>query len=325
MIIAQAPFRVSLLGGGSDFPEHFIQNGGAVVGGSINRYCFVSVRTRPQSFGTTFRVRYSQVDEGSSPSDISHPAVRQLLEHLEIVHPLDLNHSSDLPSRSGIGSSSAFLAATYAALQPEALDALSPYELATLLSDMERGPLSEICGLQDSIFTVFGGVNLIEFSASGFEVTPSRASRAYLQDIADHCFLIYLGNERLSSTKQQGLVQGMSVSATALDELASMARATFHDLNAESLDPQGLGERLDIGWELKKKTSPDATSQAINELHDELSRLGAWGGKVLGAGGGGFYLAIAPDETRQRFEESSPNTVTCNFRWDFQGLTVQGE
>ena len=112
MIVAQAPFRVSLLGGGSDFPEHFKEHGGAVVGGSINRYCFVTVRARPQSFGTNFRVRYSKVDEATDAFGIDHPAVRQLLQNFQIDYPLDLNHSSDMPARSGIGSSSAFLAAT---------------------------------------------------------------------------------------------------------------------------------------------------------------------------------------------------------------------
>lgn len=323
MIIAQAPFRVSLFGGGTDFPEHFRENGGAVVGGSIDRYCFVSVRPRPQSFGTTFRVRYSQVDEGSSASDIAHPAVRHLLRHLDVVNPLDLNHSSDLPSRSGIGSSSAFLAATYAALSPQACHNLSPYEVANFISEVERGPLSEICGMQDAIFTVFGGFNLIEFSAAGFVVTPSRATRSYLQEIADHCFLIYLGNERISSHTQQELLQGMSSVTTELDELAQMAKETFGEINAEVIEPPVLGERLTRGWELKKRTSPAATTPDVDQLHDELRRLGGWGGKILGAGGGGFYLALASPSTRKRFEESHPSAVTCSFRWDFNGLTVR--
>lgn len=323
VIIAKAPFRVSLFGGGSDFPEHFIPNGGAVVGGTIDRYCFVSVRTRPQSFGTKFRVRYSQVDEGSNAAEITHPAVSHLLKHLGIDYPLDLNHSSDLPSRSGIGSSSAFLAAAYAALTPEALEKLSPYEISALLSNIERGPLSETCGMQDSIFSVFGGVNLIEFADTGFVVTRSRASRAYMQHLASHCFLVYLGNERLSSTRQMGLVQGMADSEPELNELARMARETFGEINDEILEPRDLGKRLAHGWNLKKKTSPAATNPAVDELHNLLGRIGAWGGKVLGAGGGGFYLAIASDSTRRKFEDAYPSTVTCSFNWEFDGLTIR--
>lgn len=323
MIIAQAPFRVSLLGGGSDFPEHFRQHGGAVLGGSIDRFCFITVRHRPQSFGTTFRVRYSTVDEGSNPEDIHHPAVRHLLQHLHIRQPLDLNHSSDLPSRSGIGSSSAFLAAAYGGLSPQSADSLSPYELSSLLSDMERGPLSEICGVQDVIFAVFGGVNLIEFTNGGFEVFPSKASRAYLKDLSDHCFLVYLGNERLSSTQQLGLLRGLPSSTTELNEMAQMAREMFGEMNLQQLDPPRLGNWLSLGWSLKKRTSPGATSQVIDQLDEELRQLGAWGGKILGAGGGGFYLAVAPHDTRKRFEELHSDVVTCSFGWDFRGLQVR--
>jgi len=323
VIVAQAPFRVSLLGGGSDFPEHFTQYGGAVVGGSINRYCFVSVRTRPQSFGTTYRVRYSRVDEGSLAQDISHPAVRYLLQHFEIDNPLDLNHSSDLPSRSGIGSSSAFLAAAYAGLSPSSVAQLSPYEIAGILTDIERQQLHETCGMQDAIFSVFGGVNLIEFSDDGFVVQPSTASRAYLNDLASHCFLVYLGNERLSSTQQRELVRNLPAARNILGELAQMARETFAEINAQTLEPKHLGDRVNLGWELKKTSSPRASSEEIEQLHEELRRFGAWGGKILGAGGSGFYLSVAPKSVRKAFEDSHANTVICDFQWDFGGLNVK--
>lgn len=323
MIVSQAPFRVSLLGGGSDFPEHFIENGGAVFGGSINRYCFVSVRPRPQSFGTNFRIRYSQVDEGNHPHDISHPAVRYLLDHFEIAYPLDLNHSSDLPARSGIGSSSAFLAATYAGLSPKALINQSSFEIASKLSDIERNGLSEICGLQDTIFTVFGGVNLIEFSSDGFNIHQSRASRSYLSDLADHCFLIYLGNERVSSVQQVDLVNNMDRSAQLLNELAVAAREAFAQVDREQMAPSDLGQWLQHGWELKKSSSPTATTKEADELNDELIRLGAWGGKLLGAGGGGFFLAIASRGVRRRFEELHPDQLTCSFSWEYEGLTIR--
>jgi D-glycero-alpha-D-manno-heptose-7-phosphate kinase len=323
VIVAQAPFRVSLFGGGSDFPEHFNEHGGAVVGGSINRFCFVTVRARPQSFGTKFRVRYSKVDEATDALGVDHPVVRQLLQDFQIDYPLDLNHSSDLPARSGIGSSSAFLAAVYAGLSPQSVSRLSPYELSNELSRIERGQLMETCGLQDSIFAVFGGFNLIEFSNAGFLVRQSIASRAYLNTLANHCFLIYLGNERLSSSQQQGLLRRIPQSNTVLTELAQIARETFGEINREVLEPQNLGARISAGWELKKESSPSATTKDIDALHDELKRLGAWGGKILGAGGGGFYLAVASSDVRRRFEELHSDTVTCGFEWDFSGLTVR--
>ena len=191
------------------------------------------------------------------------------------------------------------------------------------MSEIERGQLEETCGLQDSIFAVFGGFNLVEFTNAGFLVHQSIASRTYLRTLASHCFLVYLGNDRLSSAQQQGLLRDMPQSSTVLNELAQMARETFGEINREVLEPRNLGARVSEGWELKKRSSPNATTEGVNALHEELERLGAWGGKILGAGGGGFYLAVADSAVRRRFEELHPDTVTCDFEWEFNGLTVR--
>ena len=325
MIISRTPFRVSLFGGGTDYPGWFHEHGGAVLGTAIDKYCYISCRYLPPFFSHRSRIVYAKVENVASNAEIEHPAVRGVLQYLQMDDGLEIHHDGDLPARSGLGSSSSFTVGLLQTLH--ALKGMMPtkMQLATSAIHVEQEILKEHVGCQDQIIAAFGGLLRIDFSAQAgngtFHVTPVIMHRQRLQELQDHLLLYFTGFSRIASeiAKEQTARtwenrQALSVMQQMVDE--AMTIVTGHGpLTA-------LGELLHESWMLKRNLSAKVSSAAIDEIYEAARRAGAVGGKLLGAGGGGFMLLFAPPAAHPRVRERLKTLLHVPFRFESSGSQI---
>lgn len=323
MWISKTPFRVSLFGGGSDYPIHFKKHGGACLNLAINKYCYITYRTLTQSFGPNFRVRYSNSESSESIEGISHPAVKALLTHYKIENPTEINHSSDLPAKTGIGSSSSFVVGLTSILQSIKNEKLSKFELAKKAIHIEQHVIKESVGLQDSIISTYGGINLIEIKQDGaFKVNEVTASKDYLEFITSNLLLVKVGQQRVASNIVPEQLKNMSEKHSDLNLLSEMARTYASKFNDESLDLNDLGRALNDAWRIKVNQSNAISNEEINNFYSIAMKNGALGGKLCGAGSGGFFLLVVPTNTQSAFRSKFPDSLIVNFKVDFEGNKI---
>lgn len=299
MIITRTPLRVSFFGGGTDFPEYFSKHGGAVLSAAINRYCYVNASKFPSRlFDYAIRLSYSRGELVKSVADIQHPVFRACLQHLGIESDVELHVISDLPAFTGLGSSSAFTVSLLHALHVFRGDRVTPSALAREAIHIEREVLQECVGCQDQVIAAHGGFCFIEFS--GVEeprVTNVRISIDNLARLQEHTLLVFTNIKRRAQDIEQTKLGDLAKNETALKAMRSHTREALHLLEARTpLDVAALGRLLDDAWQRKKSLSESVSNPAIDALYDHARRLGAFGGKLLGAGGGGFFLFLAPPE-----------------------------
>lgn len=319
MILVRAPMRVSLFGGGSDHPEHFLTHGGAVLGMAIDKYVYVGVkRMPPGQIGVggvpiRYRVQYSHVDDCVRADDVQHPAVRAALRYLAalgIDEPTEFHCFADLPGRSGLGGSSSFAVGLLRALQAHYRLACDGAEsLAREALSFERHLIQEAGGFQDQIFAALGGIQHIRFGA-GTEITPVTMVPERLQELERSLVLVYTGAMRdghAMAAKQIDRVadnERLLAQLTDLTDVAATAMRTGVNLHY-------IGSALDSAWRIKRRLHQDISSLEIDRLYSRGLSLGALGGKLCGAGGGGFMLFWVPVTERERFErEIGMPTVT---------------
>lgn len=310
MILTATPYRVSLFGGGTDYPEWFEENGGAVLGMAINHYCYIAAKPLPLLYGDVrYRVVYSRVEDRKAISEIEHPAVRGVLTHLGWDRPLELVHMGDLPARTGLGSSSAFTVGLLNALRTLSDTRRGFYLLAEEAIHVERDVIGEAVGCQDQIFAAFGGLNFIRFARDGWSVESlsDRLSEGRLRELEDSLVLVYTGHTRnahemaAEQLEEQRRNQGATVEGAfctprfALGLMEQQAHDARELLLDEGRPLAELGPMLHAAWRLKRGLSNGLTLVEIDALYEHGLRCGATGGKLLGAGGGGFVLFYAPD------------------------------
>lgn len=302
MIIARTPLRISFLGGGSDYLEHFKENGGAVLGTAIDKYAYISAAPYLQAFhGFKYKLSYSSVEVVNSINEIKHPLIR---ESIRLACPnleLELHYIADLPARTGLGSSSSFLVAMLQALHGLQSNFVSAKQLADEAIDIERNILKEAGGYQDQIMAAYGGINLVEFSGNGkysIHQLPISPERRNMMD--QHCLILYTGIHRnsfeISMPQLQLTNEGKN--AEPLNALVKLAREGADFLASDKPIAQ-FGEFLNQGWTLKKQLG-DITLPEIDEAYSQALEHGAIGGKLLGAGKGGFILLWAAPENHSR-------------------------
>lgn len=325
MLVSKTPFRVSLFGGGSDYFQHFSENGGAVLAGAINKYCYITYRNLIQDFGAKYRIRYTFSEAATSIDGIEHPAVRGILKHYEINVPTEINHSADLPARSGVGSSSSFVVGLNSILASTKGGLLEPLMSASQAIYLEQNVIRENVGYQDAITPAFGGLNLIEFhkQSDKFTVLPVTSDSQYLEYIGKSLLLVKVGNSRLASDIASVQVKSIGLHIADLNELADMARTVYKQLCDASLTISQLGAMLHHSWEIKKLQSPLITTPLIDEFYSRALSLGAFGGKLCGAGSAGFFLLVADIQTIPRIESEFRELGVVHFNWDFLGNQVK--
>jgi len=310
MIITRTPFRVSLFGGGSDHPEWFSENRGRVLSFTIDKYCYVIVRELPRIFSHNFKISYSEVEVPNKVDDIKHPVVRESIRKYANEMRLELQHTSDLPARSGVGSSSAFTVGVINALLAMQSKTCSPSKLADLAINLEKEVLKESVGWQDQIACALGGINVIEFDIDmSWTAKPIQISDGYRESIESRSILIYTGIERFSSDISQYFLEELEKKSELIREVMDMAHRCSELLQYEgNLDE--IGHLLDESWKLKKLLNPHTSNPMIDKWYSLAIDAGALGGKILGAGGGGFFLfwlkENGADEFLAKFKLGTP-------------------
>ncbi len=325
MLVSKTPFRVSLFGGGSDYYQHFNAHGGAVLAGAINKYCYITYRNLVQDFGAKYRIRYTFSEAATSIDGIDHPAVRGLLKYYEVLQPTEINHSADLPARSGVGSSSSFVVGLNSILASLHSQPKTPLESAMQAIHVEQNVIKENVGYQDAITPIFGGLNLIEFQKNSdtFTVSSVTAGSEYLNSIANSLLLVKVGGSRLASNIAEVQISSISQHSSDLNELAELARTFYKKLCETSLSISELGVALDHAWQIKKLQSPLITNTTIDEFYERAISLGAYGGKLCGAGSAGFFLLVANPNGIHKIKEEFRDLGVVNFSWDFFGNQVK--
>jgi D-glycero-alpha-D-manno-heptose-7-phosphate kinase len=323
MIISRTPFRISFFGGGTDYPEWYSEHGGAVLATTIDKYCYISVRELPPFFDHRFRVVYSIVENVQEIREIQHPAVRGVLEWLEVGKGLEIHHDGDLPARSGLGSSSAFTVGLINAVH--ALDGrhVSKDMLAGEAIHVEQCVLKEHVGLQDQISTAFGGFNHITIAQNGtYNVAPIVLPSERLAALQSHLLLIFTGISRRADEVAQTVVGNMKNKARDIRSMHEMVNQAIDILASSTTDVLEFGRLLKEAWALKRSLSERVTNSTVDNMLETATRAGAVGGKLLGAGGGGFMLLFARPEDHGRIRSALSKLVTVPFTFDMSGSRI---
>ncbi len=323
MIISRTPFRVSLFGGGTDHPAWFREHGGAVLGLAIDKYCYISVRRLPPFFEHRSRIAYSRIEMVRDVSEIQHPAVRGVLNYLNISDGLEIHHDADLPARSGMGSSSSFTVGLLNALN--ALDSrmTQKRDLAAKAIFIEQEVLKEKVGCQDQIWAAYGGLNKIDFFPDGnFAVNPMILSRDRLAEFVRSIMLVFTGFSRFSSDFAENQLSNLGNRKPQLRAMRAMVE-TAVDILADQRTPlRELGDLLHESWQLKRQLADNVSNDRIDDIYDAARAAGAVGGKLLGAGGGGFMMFFVEAEQQDKVRERLKNLIHVPVGLDNEGSKI---
>ncbi len=319
MVITQAPFRMSFFGGGTDFPAFYQEHGGKVISTSINKYCYVHIRHLPPFFEYNNEITYSKRERVLSVEEIEHPAIREAMKFLD-MRELTLTYDADLPARSGLGTSSSFAVAMllgFYALKGKYVD---KKRLAEEAIHLERELCGESGGVQDQIAASYGGLNKITFSKDGFEVNPIVISNERKERLNENLMLFFTGFSRFSFTIQQEHEKAIHSKERQLLEMLSLVDRAEEILTGGDLDE--FGRLLDHTWQLKRGVNSAVSTDAIDQAYSAARKAGALGGKLLGAGGGGFLLLYVRPEKQASVRRALHDLKEIPFRFENGGARI---
>ena len=319
MIIAQVPFRMSFFGGGTDFPAFYNEHGGRVISTSIDKYCYVSVRHLPPFFDYKNNITYSARESTKTVEEIQHPAIREAMKFLD-MHDLSLSYDADLPARSGLGSSSSFAVAllmSFYALKGKYVD---KRQLAKEAIYLERVLCAESGGEQDQIAAAYGGFNKIEFRNSDFQVNPVIISSERKRMLNDRLMMFFTGFSRYSFSIQEANEKAIPKKQKELMEMLSLVDQAESILNRGDLDE--FGRLLDHTWQLKRGLTSKVSTDEIDRIYTTAKVAGALGGKLLGAGGGGFLLLYVRPEHQPAVRKALSHLKEIPFRFEDGGARI---
>ena len=324
MIISRTPFRVSFFGGGTDYPDWFREHGGgAVLSTTIDKYCYISVRELPPFFEHRFRIVYSTVENVKEVDEIRHPAVRGVLTRLGVTKGLEIHHDGDLPARSGLGSSSAFTVGLIGAVHALEGRYATKEMLANEAIHVEQCVLREAVGVQDQISTAFGGFNHITLRPDGtYQVDPMVLSRERLQLLQDHLVLVFTGVSRIAADIAQAQLDNLKHRQAELQAVRQMVDEAIAVLSSPTTDLVEFGRLLHQAWMIKRTLSARVSSPVVDEVYETARRGGAVGGKLLGAGGGGFMLLFVRPEDKPRLAAALPSHIMVPVKFESSGTRI---
>jgi len=322
MIITRTPFRISFFGGGTDFPAFYREHGGAVLSTTINKYCYIITRELPPFFDYKYRIRYTKREETNSIAAIQHPVVKEVLRQMQLPYGIEMVHTSDIPAMSGIGSSSAFTVGFLQGIQALAGKMTSKRQLANWAIDIEQNKLHENVGSQDQIAVAFGGCNRIDFHTDGsYFVNPITIAPARLQQLQQACLLFFTGFTRNSSTIQSTLLKRLRQNTSALLEIRALVDEACELLNSDQ-DINNFGRLMDQSWQLKRHLSNSVSNENIDTWYARAKKAGALGGKILGAGGGGFLLIFAEPGAHSAIQQALNDLLHVPFAFESTGSHI---
>ena len=321
MIISKTPYRISFFGGGTDYPQWYLKNNGQVVSTSINKYIYITCRYLPKFFDHKYRIIWSRIELVNSLNDINHPSIREVLKFLKIKDGLEIHYDGDLPSRSGIGSSSSFTVGLLNALYALKKKKISKKMIALKSIHVEQNILKEVVGSQDQIASSYGGLNHIKFYNNGsFKVHKLNISEMRKKKLEKNLLLFFTGikrtAEKVASTyvfNMKNLSHEMSMTNFFVDEFLKI-------LKNGSIDD--VGYLLDESWNIKRKFSSVVSNKNIDKYIEIAKSNGALGCKILGAGSGGFLLVYAKNKFHKSIIKSLNNLIEVPFHFENQGTTI---
>lgn len=321
MIITQTPFRMSFFGGGTDFSGFYNEHGGAVLSTSFDKYCYVTVRHLPRFFDYKTHLTYSKTEYVNSYEEIQHPAIRNAMKWLD-MHEIRLTYESDLPARSGLGTSSSFAVGMLEAFYALKGKYADKRKLADDAIYLERTLCAEAGGIQDQIAASFGGFNRINFSAEGYTVNPVIISPERKKLLNDHLMLFFTGFSRFSSDIQKNTEKSMKDKTQQLIEMYGLVDKAEQVLVNKDADLDDFGRLLDYTWRLKRGISSGISTGTIDEQYETAMKAGALGGKLLGAGGGGFLLFYVPLEKQEAVKNALKDQLCVPFKFENDGTKI---
>lgn len=321
MIITKTPFRMSFFGGGTDILEFFNEYGGAVLSTTFDKYCYITVRHLPRFFDYKNQLTYSRIERVGETDEIEHPMVREAMNMLN-MHELVITYDADLPARTGLGTSSSFAVGLLNAFYALKGKYVGKKKLADDAIYLERVLCNEAGGLQDQIAASFGGLNRIDFRAGGYQVSPIIISPQRKDKLNRKLMLFFTGFSRLSAEIQTETKSRLQDNVKQLLEMKRLVDEAETVLVDKHTDLDEFGKLLDYTWKLKRQTGSHISTDAIDDLYTKAIRAGALGGKLLGAGGGGFLLFYVPEENQKIVKQELSNLLYVPFEFENGGTDV---
>jgi D-glycero-alpha-D-manno-heptose-7-phosphate kinase len=323
MVISMTPFRISFFGGGTDYPSWFHDHGGTVISATINKYCYITCRYLPPFFEHAHRIVYAKVEAVKSISEIQHPSARAVLNWLKVEEGLEIHHDGDLPARSGLGSSSAFTVGLLNAISALRGRHILSHELASQAIHIEQGIIKENVGSQDQVATAFGGFNVIRFEANGnFNVSPVILPLERRENLENHLMLFFTGLSRNASEIAKSQIANIRFRKKELSRMMDMV-GEGENILQQSVDYcKDFGQLLDESWSCKRSLSEKVSTKEIDEMYEEAMNAGAYGGKLMGAGGGGFLILIVKPELQKRVRGRLKNLIHVPIKFEFSGSKI---
>ena len=323
MIISRTPYRISFFGGGTDYHTWYERHGGCVLSTTINHYCYITARYLPPFFPEKSRVVWSQIEAVKDHSDIKHASVRAALEHLNIEEGVEIHHTGDLPARSGLGSSSTFTVGILNALHALQDKMTNKHDLAKEAIHIEREVLTENVGVQDQIAASYGGFNKTTISPSGdFLVEPIIIPAVKLDKLQRHCLLFFTGVSRTASeiASEQMRLQSNGDKDSELKMMQSMVSEAIRVLQNGDID--AFGRLIHESWLVKRTLADNISPGFVDDIYNRGIKAGALGGKLLGAGGGGFILFIARPEKHGAILDELNDLLWVPFKFETSGSSI---
>jgi D-glycero-alpha-D-manno-heptose-7-phosphate kinase len=324
MIISRTPFRISFFGGGTDYPAWYNENGGAVLATTINKYCYITCRYLPPFFEHKYRIAYSKVETVKDKGEIQHPVVRAAIDFMKVDRGLEIHHDGDLPARTGLGSSSSFTVGMLHALYALKGVMSTKKQLALEAIHLERNILKENVGSQDQVLAAIGGFNRIDFdpgNENAYRETPILIDAQRSSDLQSHMMLFFTGISRFASDIAKKKIDNFPNKTKQLTTMYHMVEEAISILNSSG-PVSDFGKLLHETWMLKRELSDGVTSKYIDEIYDAAREEGAIGGKLLGAGGGGFMLIFAPPQKHTAIEKKLGALLRVPFEFEYQGSQI---
>ena len=321
-IFSKTPYRISLFGGGSDYPSYYNKNGGACIGGSINKYSYLGVKKLPAFFEHKFRIVYSKTEETQSIKEIQHPSVREVLKFLNFKSGLEIHHHGDLPARSGLGTSSAFTVGLLKSMYQLVGKNASNLSIAKDATLVEQDLIQEAVGSQDQLMVAKGGFNHITFSKdSEHRIIPLENNKS-LELLSQNLLLLFTGVSRDSFINAKKIIDNIRFNQAHIKSLVDYSFMAMEVLKGSTFNPKDIGDLLDKSWKHKKSLADSISTPLIDQIYQTGIQNGAYGGKILGAGGGGFILFCAPPQTHSKIIQALPSCINIDFAFEQKGTRI---
>ena len=321
MIISKTPFRISLIGGGTDFPDYYKYYKGLVVGGTIDKYCYVSTRFLPSVFDYKHRIVWSKNEVVNNNNEIFHPTVKAVFNYLKINKGLEVHYQGDLQKNSGLGTSSSFCVGLINSIKNLYKKKINKRNLANIANYIEQKIMREKSGSQDPIWASYGGFNSINFERNNFSVKKLNLKKSNLDDISENLYLIYTGINKFSHNIEKDKLSKLDENIRYLDNIYSLAKE-FEKKLVNSKNHDFIGSMLNDYWKIKKSLSSKVSNNKIDEIYAECLNAGAIGGKIIGSGGGGFLLIYCQKRCLSRLKKRLNKLAIIDFSFTQNGSEI---